>query len=184
VSRLGVLSEHDLTDEQRRLRDAITQGPRGKSAASGGPFEVWLHSPAFGEQVQHFGAHVRYGNALGPRISEFAILICARHWGAEYEWFVHAPIATQAGVPAEAIEALRVGRNVQLTDDTDRVVYDFCRELLGQRRVCDATYALAERRLGKSALVELVGLLGYYSLVALTLIAFEVLPPGSVKQLE
>lgn len=145
---------------------------------------MWLHSPAFGEQVQRFGAHVRYANALGPRISEFAILICARHWGAEYEWYVHAPIAAQAGVPAEAIEALRVGRDAPLADETDRVVYDFCRELLGQRRVCDATYALAEQRLGKSALVELVGLLGYYSLVALTLIAFEVLPPGSVKQLE
>lgn len=184
MSRLGVLSEHDLSDEQRRLRDAMTRGPRGKSAASGGPFDVWLHSPAFGEQVQRFGAHMRYANSLGPRISEFAILICARHWNADYEWFVHAPIATQAGVPADAIEDLRVGRDVQLSEDTDRAVYGFCRELLGQRRVCDATYAIAEGRLGKSALVELVGLLGYYSLVAMTLIAFEVLPPSAAKQLE
>jgi 4-carboxymuconolactone decarboxylase len=184
MSRLGTLDERDLSDEQRRLRDAITTGPRGQSAASGGPFEVWLHSPDFGEQAQRFGAYVRYETSLGARISEFAILICARHWGADYEWFVHAPIARQAGVPADAIEDLRLGRDVHLTDDTDRAVHGFCRELLGQRRVCDATYATAERRLGKSALVELVGLLGYYSLVALTLIAFEVLPPDSARPLE
>jgi 4-carboxymuconolactone decarboxylase len=184
VSRLGILDEHDLSAEQRRLRDAMTTGPRGKSAASGGPFEVWLHSPAFGDQVQRFGAHVRYANSLGPRISELATLICARHWGADYEWFVHAPLARQAGIPADAIEDLRVGRELHLTDETDRAVYGFCLELLGQRRVSDATYVIAEGRLGKSALIELVGLLGYYSLVALTLIAFEVQPPGSAKLLE
>lgn len=184
MSRLGLLHERDLSEEQRKLRDAMTSGPRGASAASGGPFEVWLHSPTFGDHVQRFGAHVRYSTSLAPRVSELAILVCARHWKADYEWFAHAPIAEKAGVPPDVIEALRAGRPVHFANETDGAVYSFCRELLGQRRVSDTTYEIAERQLGKSALIELVGLLGYYSLVALTLNAFEVLPPDSIKRFE
>jgi len=179
MSRLGALRESDLNPQQRALREAMTSGPRGSSAASGGPFEVWLHSPAFGDRVQQFGAHVRYSTSLAPRVSELAILVCARRWSASYEWFVHAPIAEKAGVPREAIEALGAGRLVQLADETDSAIYSFCTELLSYKRVSDATYERALGRLGKASLIELVGVLGYYSLVALTINAFEVVPPDS-----
>ena len=183
MSRLGTLDEQGLSVAQRELRDVMTRGPRGASAARGGPFEVWLHSPVFGRHVQHVGAYVRYGTTLASRISELAILVCARHWDSDYEWFVHAPIAERAGVPAIAIEALRAGREVIWADDNDSAVHEFCWELLSQRRLSDVTYSTLEKRLGKAALVELVGLLGYYSLVALTLNAFEVTPPTKTKLL-
>lgn len=183
MSRLGNLDEDRLSAPQRQLREAMMKGPRGAAAAAGGPFEVWLHSPSFGLHVQSFGAHVRYGTSLAARISELAILVCARHWDAHYEWYLHAPIAEQAGIPAPAIEALRIGAEMPLNDATDSAVYNFCRELLGRRRVPDAIYEAAAECLGEAALVELVGLLGYYSLVALTLNAFEVLPPEPATRL-
>ncbi len=177
MSRLGTLTEENLSDAQRKLREAMIQGPRGMAAAAGGPFEVWLHSPAFGHRVQEFGAYMRYGTSLSPRVSELAILTCARHWDAAYEWAAHVGHAASAGVPMSTIAALRENRELRFEDDTDAAVYAFCGELLQQRRVTDSSYARLGTLLGTSALVELVGLLGYYSLVALTLNAFEVEPP-------
>jgi 4-carboxymuconolactone decarboxylase len=183
VSRLGTLRPEDLTPEQWKLREAMTQGPRGASAASGGPFEVWLHSPQFGDRVQRFGAFVRYQTSLCPRLSELAILACARHWRSDYEWYAHSAIAARAGLSTEAIEAIRCGTTVTFEGEPDLSVYRFCQELLATHRICAATYDSAERALGKVALVELVGLLGYYSLVALTLNAFEVPTPDHSRPL-
>jgi 4-carboxymuconolactone decarboxylase len=184
--RLRQLDYPHLNAEQRDLAAAIASGPRGKSAGLAGPFGVWLHSPAFGQRVQAFGAYCRYGTSLAPRISELAILVCARHWNARFEWAIHAPIALQAGVAAEVVEAIRVGSTPAFEDEIAASVYAFSSELLALRKVSDATYARTRLALGEPALIELVGVLGYYGLVAMTLVAFEVEPEGvfTVKPME
>ena len=113
--RIPPLSADKLDPSQLALLDSMVSGKRGRSAANGGPFGVWLHSPAFGMEVQRFGEYVRYDTSLEPAISELLILCCATHWRAQYEWYVHAPIAASSGVPGEVIEALRTGSDIPAT---------------------------------------------------------------------
>jgi 4-carboxymuconolactone decarboxylase len=174
-SRLSKLSQ-PLSAEQRRIAEEMNAGPRAGSAF-GGPFEVWLRSPRYADAVQRFGAFMRYQTSLPPRLSELAILICARHWTAQYEWFIHAPIAESAGVSANVIGDLHAGRVPDLPDPVELALYTFATSLLANGRVDDLVYDRAVAALGEPALVELSGLLGYYTLVAFTLNAFEVEVP-------
>ena len=177
-SRLPVLAEETMTDPQRRLLDAIKSGPRGKFTY-GGPFAVYLHAPEFGALAQELGAFCRYKTKLPPRLSEFAILVTAQHWQAQYEWFAHAAIAERAGVSPQTIADLRAGRAPATAPEDERALYAFITELYATRRVSEANYAAVCKLLGgDAATVELVGLLGYYALVAMTLNVFRMLPPA------
>lgn len=157
---------------QKALADAILSGPRGKRAI-GGPFEIWLNAPEFGDLAQRLGAHCRYHTALPPRLSEFAILATAQHWRAQYEWFAHASHAEHAGVKAKTIAAIRAGRIPAKAPADERAIYIFIRELYRTRRVSDRTYAKLRSILGDPAMVEFVGILGYYALISMTLNVFN-----------
>jgi 4-carboxymuconolactone decarboxylase len=177
-SRLPVLPEETMTDPQRRLLEAIKSGPRGKFTY-GGPFAVYLHAPEFGALAQELGAFCRYKTSLPPRLSEFAILVTAQNWQAQYEWHAHAAIAERAGVSSQTIADLRAGRPPSGAPEDERALYAFITELYATRRVSDANYAAVRKLLGgDSATVELVGLLGYYALVAMTLNVFRMMPPA------
>ncbi|HLW91562.1 MAG TPA: carboxymuconolactone decarboxylase family protein [Roseiarcus sp.] len=167
-----------LNAEQKRIYDAIVSGPRGKVE---GPLRVWLTSPAFAERAQALGAYCRYHTSLPPRLSELAILVTGAYWRAGFEWFAHAPIAIAAGLDPAAVEAIRQGVDPTLTNDDERAVYRFSRELIAERRVSQATYDFAENVLGRSSLVDLVGVLGYYGLISMTINAFEVPIPAPGK---
>jgi 4-carboxymuconolactone decarboxylase len=175
--RLKTVAHRRLTAPQRKLRDAIASGPRGKFSP-GGPFGVWLHTPALGLLVQQLGAHCRYGTSVPARLSEFAILCTARQWRSQYEWFVHAPIAERAGVKRQTIRDLRAGHKPKAAPKDERILYGFIRELYRTRRVSEKSYGRVKAALGEVATIELVGILGYYALVAMTLNVFDVpLPP-------
>jgi 4-carboxymuconolactone decarboxylase len=140
-----------------------------------------MHAPAFGELAQKLGAHCRYGTALSPRLSEFAILCTARLWRAQYEWLAHAPIAEKGGVRPKTIEDLRLGRMPRSAPKDERAIYDFVQELYKTRRVTDRTYKRMKSVVGDVAMVELVGILGYYALISMTLNVFRMLPPEHEK---
>jgi len=123
--------------------------------------------------AQQLGAHVRYHTSLPPRLSEFAILTTARLWKAQYEWFAHAPIAERAGVSQQTIRDLRAGRRPARAPADERALYDFIKELYRTRRVADPTYRKVHKLLGDAGMVELVGILGYYSLISMTLNVFR-----------
>jgi 4-carboxymuconolactone decarboxylase len=178
--RLKPLVNNRLDAKQRELRDAIQSGPRGKFS-SGGPFGVWLHAPDLGLLTQKLGAHCRYRTGLPARLSEFAILVTARLWRAQYEWFAHAPIAEGAGVKAQTIRDLRAGRIPRTAPKDERAIYDFVRELYETKRVSDKTYIRVRSLLGDAGVVELVGILGYYALVAMTLNVFRMSPPSGAS---
>ncbi len=107
--RLPTLSEAALTPDQRALAESIKAGPRGQFKMAG-PFAVYLHSPAFGELAQKLGGHVRFKTSVPPRLSEFAILVTAQHWKAQYEWAMHAPMAENQGVKPQTIRDIQAGR--------------------------------------------------------------------------
>ena len=176
--RLAVIDEAHMNDAQRTLLEAIRSGPRGKSVTPRGPFAVWLHAPQFGHLAQALGGHCRYQTALPPRLSEFAILCTARLWKAQYEWFAHAPMAEKAGVKPKAIQALRAGREPTSAPKDERAIYAFIRELYKTNRVSDRTYKRVHAFLGDAAMVELVGILGYYVMISMTLNVFRMMPPA------
>jgi 4-carboxymuconolactone decarboxylase len=176
LPRLKPVPEERMTARQRELRDAIASGPRGKFSP-GGPLGAWLHAPDFGLLAQQLGAHCRYRTSLAPRLSEFAILVTAQLWRAQYEWSAHVPIAERAGVKPRTVRDLRAGRAPQTAPDDERAIYRFIHELYRKRRVSSRAYARVKALLGEAAVVELVGILGYYALVAMTLNVFRVPPP-------
>ena len=179
--RLPVLDETQMNDAQRALLEAIRSGPRGKSVTPRGPFAVWLHAPEFGHLAQALGGHCRYKTALEPRLSEFAILCTARLWKAQYEWFAHAPMAEKAGVKIKTIADLRAGREPKSAPKDERAIYAFIRELYKTNRVSDRTYKRVHAVLGDAATVELVGILGYYVMISMTLNVFRMMPPADAE---
>ena len=176
MPRLPDIDPATLDAEQKRIYAEIMSGPRGKVE---GPLRVWLTSAGLADRAQALGAFCRYGTSLPQRLSELAILVTGAYWQAGFEWHVHAPIGVSAGLDETAVERIRVSAEPELTKNDEKAVYDFARELLTTRRVSDRTYAFAERILGPRGLVDLVGVLGYYGLISMTINAFEVpVPPG------
>ncbi|MEM8951102.1 MAG: carboxymuconolactone decarboxylase family protein [Pseudomonadota bacterium] len=174
MSRLPDLDYADMSDEQKRIHDEIAAGPRG---AVVGPLKVWLRSPALADRAQKLGAHARYYSSLPPHLSELAILITGAIWKADFEWFSHVGPARDAGISEAVIEAIRTGQEPPLGDEPSRAVYAVAREMHEIRRLSDDTFQAARKALGEQGLVDLIGILGYYTLISMTLNAFEVENP-------
>jgi 4-carboxymuconolactone decarboxylase len=178
--RLPELSEDKLTAEQRALAQSIASGPRRQFKMSG-PFAIYLHSPAFGELAQKLGGHLRFHTSIPPRLMEFAILCTAAHWKAQYEWAMHGPMAEKQGVKPQTIRDLQAGRAPKSAPRDEMTIYAFVKELYAKRRVGKATFNRAYKLLGEAGTVELVGLLGYYATVSMTLNTFMAPLPEGMK---
>jgi 4-carboxymuconolactone decarboxylase len=145
---------------------------------------AWLKNPELARRGQKLGELLRYQTTLEPRLSELAILITARHWTAHYEWAVHKREGLKAGMDPEVVAAIADRRAPVLRDEAERAIYDVSTTLLATRRVPDALYRRGVAALGERGMVELVGLLGYYALVAMTLNVFEIgLPDAFAPEL-
>ena len=179
--RLAMLEKSHLNEAQRALLASLRAGPRGQSITPRGPFAVWMHAPELGQLAQTLGAHCRYNKAVPPRLSEFAILCTARIWRAQYEWYAHAPMAEKAGVKPKTIADVRAGREPKSAAKDERAIYAFVQELYKTRRVSDRTYKRLHALIGDEATVELVGILGYYALISMTLNVFRMMPPADAK---
>jgi 4-carboxymuconolactone decarboxylase len=181
-NRLPPLPEASLTPAQKQAAAELAAGPRG---AVFGPFVPLLRSPDLLSPLQKTGEYLRYKSALPPRLSEFAILIVARHWTQQYEWHVHRPIAERAGVPVEHIRAVSEGRRPDNMADDEAVLHDFLRELQDNHSVCDTTYGRALDHFGDRGVIDLCGICGYYSTLAMVLnVARTPLPDGVTPPLE
>ncbi len=177
--RLPILADAAMTPEQQRVADAIRSSPRGVVQ---GPLLAWLHSPGLADRAQALGAFCRYDTSLPPRLSELAIITVGAYWRAGFEWFVHAPIAEKAGLDPAAIEALRTGATPHFDQEDEQAVWRFAHHLLHDHEVPDATYRTVEDLLGAAATVELVGIVGYYGLICMTIKAFGVpVPDGDAE---
>jgi len=177
MSRLPPLERDRLTPAQQAVYDSIASGARG---SVGGPFTALLTSAELCSRVEQLGVFIRYECSVPMRLRELAILVVGAHWKAEYEWYAHAPIAAKQGVPAAVIQAIGLGQDPPFDEEADRIAHAFVRELLRTGVVSDATYAAVQRLLGDKGTVELTGLVGYYSLLAMQLNVFQVAPPPGV----
>ena len=174
MSRLAELQPSEMSAAQRKVHDDIMSGPRAKVMNGFPPlFQPWLRSPDLADHAQRLGAFVRLESSLPPHISEFAILITARHWRCAYEWATHAPIAQRAGIDPTTIADIAADRRPAFADPQLAAVYDFCIEVHERRFVSDETFTKALDFFDERGLVELVAVLGYYTLAAMTLNTFE-----------
>ena len=177
IMRLPELDPAHLTPEQQVIWDRIASGPRGGVR---GPYFALLQSPGLCEEFERLGRYLRYDCAVPHHLRELSVLVVARRWKAQYEWFAHAPIAAKAGIPADVIEAIRIGATPAFKQDDARIVYEYATELLANGRVGDSKHKAAAALLGVRGIVDLVSFIGHYSNIALSLNAFEIgIPPGN-----
>jgi 4-carboxymuconolactone decarboxylase len=176
--RLPSIDVNALEPEQKAVFDSIAGGARGGVR---GPFLALLHSPDLAGRIEQLGVYVRFQCAVPQRLRELAILVVARFWQADYEWHAHAPIAEKHGLPSQTIHSFGLGSAVTWPSVEDELVVRLCTSLLETRRVPDNIYAQAHALLGVRGMTDLVGLVGYYTLLALTLNAHEVDAPADVN---
>ena len=179
MSRLAPPDPATMTPEQRRVHEAIAAGPRGQVR---GPLAVWLHRPGLADRAQTLGQYCRYDSSLPARLSELAILVTAKVWRAEFEWWAHKQHALKAGLAEAVIDAIRDGREPAFEQADESLVYRFATTLNHERAVPEALYREAVEVLGEGAVVDLTGVLGYYALISMTLKVFEVEPPADAPR--
>jgi len=166
ADRLPTIPPAQYTPAQRQ---AVEEFKAARNAPLSGPFEPMLYSPEVMTRARAMGDYLRYKSAIGNVLSEFVILVTAREWNQDYEWSVHAPIAAKAGIPAAVIAAISEGRRPENMTLDQTAAYEFSVELIRNRRVSDTTFARAEARFGKPGIVDMAGVVGYYSFLAMEL---------------
>ncbi len=178
-TRLPTIAPADYSDAQKKASEEFLAA---RKVPVFGPFEPLMYSPEVMSQARAMGDYLRYKSGVGNTLSELVILVTAREWSQDYEWYVHAPIAAKAGIKPEIIAAIRDGRRPVGMSEDEETVYDFSTELHRNKRVSDASYGRAEKRFGKPAVVDLVGINAYYTLLAMQLNASRYeMPKDGVK---
>lgn len=172
TERYTPLAPETLTPAQKPIYDAIAAARHGSVPT---PFHVFLQSPELADRAQELGAFLRYRTGLPARLSELAILVTAKHWDAHYEWSVHEGEARKAGLPEDVIQAIARGARPALAGD-DAVVYDFAASFYEKRDVPDDVFERAVEKFGRRTVVELAGILGYYSMLAIVMGIYRVTP--------
>lgn len=180
MARISI-PEAEYSAEQRAIVAETVAGARGHVPA---PLLAWLASPELGRRAQHLGEFVRYKTSLPPRLSELAILVTARHWRAQFEWYAHKPEALKGGLAPEIVEDIAARRPPRFRAPDEELIYRFARAVHEEHEVDDALYAACVAAFGDRGVVDLVGILGYYTLVAMTLNIFQIgVPPGEREEL-
>ena len=175
TARFPAIPPEALDEAQRAVVAAMTAGPRGGVV---GPFTVLLHAPAVADAVQRLGAGLRFSGMLDDRLREIAILTVSCRWQAQFEWFAHHPIAVQAGVDPAALDRLHDGEDPRFPDATEQLVWRLSKTVLDRGRLDDADFVAGRGALGEARFVELLAVLGYYTLLSFILNVGEVAVPG------
>lgn len=181
MARVEELSPEQLTERQRGLATELGAS-RGGGLATGGPWGLLLRNAELCERAGRFGTMLRDGTSVPKRLSEIAIAVTARYWTADFEWYAHAPQALRAGVSGQVIEAIRERSRPLFEHQDEEAVYDFVTELYEKKQVSAATYRALVGHIGATGAIELTAIAGFYSTVAMLLVAFEVdLPQGVAR---
>ena len=181
MARLPNLRAEDLTARQTEIARELGAS-RGGRIATGGPWGLLLHNEELSARAAAFGTMLRDATSVPTRLSELAIIVTARAWNAEYEWYAHAPKARLAGVPADVIEAIRLCGRPQFSSADEEAVFDFVRELHETRRVGDTGYQALVAAIGETGAVELTAIVGFYTTIAMLIVVFDPEFPAGVAR--
>ena len=182
MARIDPIPLDEMNPEQKRINDEIA-GSRGGGPAKG-PFALWLRTPELADKANLFGSYLRQQTSVPQRLVELAVLVVARTYTAQYEWFAHAAHANKVGLDAALVEAIRTGREPVIEKEDEQIVHAVATALSVDRRLDNATYARAVEVLGEQTLLDLVTIIGFYTMVAVVLVSFDVdIPDGGAKPL-
>jgi len=168
--RFSDLPLDHLTAEQQQMAVHLKTPPRN-SALNGGPFNAYARSPGLGLLLLQVSDYVRFNSSLPARLSEFAIMIGARHWSVPYEWRAHYPLAVKGGLDRQILVDLGAGNRPQNMKDDETALYDFCTEMYRDKNVSDAAFKAALDTFGERGVMDLIGIIGYYDIASMALIA-------------
>lgn len=179
TGRINFPSPETMSDAQRDVYEQIVSGPRGTIV---GPLRAALHNPVLADRWQRLGQVLRFETEFPTRLNEVAILVTARHWNSVLEWAIHAGDAERAGLEPDVIEAIRVGKSPDFNgDDAAAEIYEFARQLVRAGDVQPGPYQAIVARWGEVGVVELTAVIGYYSMVAMTLNVHRIPLPDGVS---
>lgn len=182
MARIDPIPMDEMTPDQRRINDEIA-GTRGGGAAKG-PFALWLRTPELADKANAFGSHLRHETSVPQRLVELAVLVVARTYTAQYEWHAHAAHADKVGLDPALVEAIRTRQEPVIEKEDERIVHAVATELSVDRTLSDATYARAVAVLGQQTVLDLVTIIGFYTMVAVVLVSIDVdIPDGGAKPL-
>ena len=176
AQRFPHLKPEEMSPAQREVAAEIAAGPRGEVR---GPFIAWIHHPELARRLQALGEQLRWKAKLPPQLIELAVLICARRWSCQHEWFMHEKLAREAGLDSQILSSLAKGEKPERLSTDQAAVYDFCKDLHATGRASDAAFAAVKDRFGLEGALELVALSGYYSLMAMVLNTAGMPLPGN-----
>jgi 4-carboxymuconolactone decarboxylase len=181
-NRIPLPTPETMNADQLRVYEKIVSGPRKTLV---GPLRAALHNPELADRWQQLGALLRFGTSLPARNSELAILVTARRWNSQIEWHIHAQAAAKAGIGADVLNAIRLGDVPEFDHPDDSLTYEFARQLQSTGTVASDVYDRAVARWQAPGVVELTALVGYYTMVSMTLNAHEIpMPDDAVPPLE
>ena len=184
MPRIPLVTEENLTPEQKPVYDAIV-GNADRGGRLPAPYKIALHLPEFTGILQQMGGLMRYRTSLPKRISEMAIIITGRYWNCQTEWVAHAPLAIKNGLSEQVAEAIRTGKRPKFDKPDEEAAYDYCTELHEKKFVSAATHKKTMEIYGIQGMLDLTGLIGYYTTIAMLLNSQEYeLAPGVTPPLQ
>ena len=166
--RLKPLTESEMSEAQVKAARELASGPRGRINPNGPNFAL-LRSPDLMSRTQKVGEYLRYNSSIPARLNEFAILVTARQWTAQAEWMGHHDLAVKAGISPAVLADLAQGKRPSGMKEDEAIVYDFCKQIHDDKEVSDATYQAVAERFGERGVMDLIGLTGYYTMLAMVL---------------
>jgi 4-carboxymuconolactone decarboxylase len=180
ASRVPEIQLDELTAEQQRVYDEIA-GPR--KGVVRGPFAIWIRLPEIADRANQFGNTIRLHGKLEKRLFELMVLIIARHWSAQYEWYAHEGAALKAGLSPDVVNAVRSRRKPDFSREDERLIYDIITELNETKTLSQPTYDRAVDALGLDLMIELITGAGFYTTAAMMINAFNAPVPGGERPL-
>jgi 4-carboxymuconolactone decarboxylase len=177
VARFAPLKPDELSPSQKAWADMIAAPPRNAKFGAP-PYRAYIRNPELAPKLSALSEYLRWNTNLPPRLSEFAILITARQWTAQYEWFAHYPLALKAGLDPKILGDLSAGRRPTTMRDDEAALYDLATALYHDRKVSDPVYKAAVDKFGERGVMDIIGIIGYYDMVSMTLITMQATAPN------
>jgi 4-carboxymuconolactone decarboxylase len=183
VVRFAPLKAEELTPPQKAWADMIAEPPRNAKFTNP-PYRAYIRNPDLAPRLTAMSEYLRWKTSLPPRLSELAILITAREWTAQYEWFAHYPLAIKAGLDPNIAADIAAGKRPDNMKDDETALYDLATALYHDKKVPDSIYKAALDKFGERGIMDIIGIIGYYDITSMTLITMQAgAPNDSVKPL-
>jgi 4-carboxymuconolactone decarboxylase len=183
ITRFLPMKAEQLNPEQKKWADMISAPPRNAKFVNP-PYRAYIYNPDLANRLSALSDYLRWNTSLPPRLSELAILITARQWTAQYEWYAHYPLALKGGLDPKIADAVAAGQRPDGMKEDETALYDLASELYRDKKVSDPVYKAALDQFGERGIMDIIGIIGYYDLVSMTLITMQAgMPDDKVKPL-